>query len=404
MRKYFISLFLFIHILGISQAQNLKPGVWRATVPTVLGELPFNLLVQKSDQKIRVFAVNGDEKLELDEPYFLNDSVHINIEVFDAEIIAKIEGNKMHGIYRKKLGNLKPRQGVFTAEYGKNYRFEPYVSTHSIKIKEKYAVVFNPGSEAYQSIGLFKQIGNKVTGTFLTSTGDYRFLEGNVIDDSLKLTCFDGTHIFMFTAKIKNDSLVGGKFCSSLLYTENWSGIADKNASLPDANSLTFLKEGYKTIDFAFKNELGKTVSIKDERYKNKILIIQIMGSWCPNCMDETRFLVQNYAKLKSKGVEIIGLSFEKKIEPEYAYPKIKSLKERFKIPYEVLIAGTNSKTDAAKSLPMLNHIMSFPTMILIGKDSHVEMIHTGFSGPGTGIYYEKFIDEFNTTIKKLSQ
>ena len=66
------------------------------------------------------------------------------------------------------------------------------------------------------------------------------------------------------------------------------------------------------------------------------------------------------------------------------------------------MLAGSREKESAAKSLPALNHIMSFPTTIILDKQKKVRHIHTGFSGPGTGIYYEEFVDEFNRVIDQL--
>jgi hypothetical protein len=118
--------------------------------------------------------------------------------------------------------------------------------------------------------------------------------------------------------------------------------------------------------------------------------------------MDESKFLAPWYAKNKQKGVEVISLAYEKSTEPSFAYPKIKRLKERFGIDYEVLLAGTNDKAEASKTLPMLNHVLGFPTTIFIDKKGQVREIHTGFSGPGTGKYYDDFVGDFNRLIDKL--
>jgi thiol-disulfide isomerase/thioredoxin len=222
------------------------------------------------------------------------------------------------------------------------------------------------------------------------------------VGDSLKLTCFDGNHIYLFTAKISGDSLTGGTFCYSLRDTEKWSGIKNDKATLPDANTLTFLKPGFTTVDFSFPEVTGKMISIKDEQYKNKVSIVQILGSWCPNCMDETRFLAD--FKKKNPSVEIIGLAFEKSLEPSFVNPKIQRLKTRFGVSYPILLAGKNDKADASDKLPMLNKIISFPTTIIIDKKGTVRQIHTGFSGPGTGQYYNKFVEEFTRFVEKLEK
>ena len=400
--KKLIFLLPFIGFLWSCAETSVElDGLWRASVPTVIGEVPFHLKFETTDDGIHVFAVNGDEQLQLDEVSWRNDSLIISMEVFDAEIIAKQNGDELNGIYSKKLGNLETRSGVFHASKGVKQRFsgEP----GEARISGKWATTFyEEEGDSYQAIGLFEQEGFEVKGTFLTTTGDYRYLAGNVIGDSLKLSCFDGTHIFLFKAKIEGDSLVGGRFSSSLLYQETWVAARNEKAQLPDAESLTFLKEGYDTIGFSFPNELGEMVSLKDEEYQNKVVLVQILGSWCPNCMDESKFYVKWLKEHPDAPVKVIGLAFEKKTDPEFAFPKIKRMKERFGMDYDVLLAGLNSGVEAAKALPMLNQVMSFPTTIYIDKQGKVRKIHTGFSGPGTGEYYQKFTEDFDRFMEML--
>jgi hypothetical protein len=68
-------------------------------------------------------------------------------------------------------------------------------------------------------------------------------------------------------------------------------------------------------------------------------------------------------------------------------------------IPYDFVIAGVNDSEKASKTLPMLSKVLGWPTTIIIGKDGKVKYIHTGFEGPGTGIYYEQFKERFNQII-----
>ncbi len=391
--------FLFLSLLFIVSCKSkpeLKAGLWRAEVPTLAGILPFHIQIENN----KAFAINADEKLAFDTLYFQNDSLHLKMELFDAEIIAKVEGETMKGIFRKKMANLENREGEFSAKWGLEFRFEN--GKESTILGKKYSVTFKDEKNTYEAVGIFEQKSNRIKGTFLTTTGDYRYLDGNVVGDSLKLTCFDGNHVYLFTAKISGDSLLGGTFCYSLQGIEKWSGVKNESAALPDANSLTFLKSGFTTIDFSFPDETGKLVSIKDQRYKNKVTVVQILGSWCPNCMDETRFLV-NFKK-KNPSVEIIGLAFEKSLEPTFVNPKIQKLKTRFGVTYPILLAGKNDKADASDKLPMLNKIISFPTTIIIDKKGIVRQIHTGFSGPGTGEYYIKFVEEFERFMEKLDK
>ncbi|MCP9769375.1 TlpA family protein disulfide reductase [Lacihabitans sp. LS3-19] len=383
-------------ILSCKENQEIKSGIWRAEIPTVEGVLPFNIEIEKD----KAFVINSDEKLAFDTLFFQSDSLHLVMQLFDAEIIAKLNGEEMNGIFRKKMADLSNREGAFKAKFNQSFRFEN--GKENKKLANKYSVVFDDGESTYEAVGIFKQTGNSVKGTFLTTTGDYRYLDGNVVGDSLKLSCFDGNHTFLFKAKIQNDSLVGGTFCYSLKVVEKWSGIKNEKAELPDPHSLTFLKPGFESLEFSFPDFDGHQVSLKDDRFKNKVTIVQVLGSWCPNCMDETRFLA-NFKK-QNPNVEIIGLAFEKSLEPSFVKPKIERLKTRFGVNYPILLAGLNDKEDASKKLPMLNKIISFPTTIIIDKKGIVRQIHTGFSGPGTGEYYNSFVEDFRRFVEKLEK
>ncbi|MBA4055375.1 MAG: alkyl hydroperoxide reductase, partial [Marivirga sp.] len=165
---------------------------------------------------------------------------------------------------------------------------------------------------------------------------------------------------------------------------------------------LTYLKEGFDRITFSFPDVTGKKVNPTDEKYKNKVVILQLFGTWCPNCMDETKFLVPWYKENNHRGVEIIGLAYERKDDFTYASERVKKMADKFNVTYDFVIAGTNDKEKASETLPMLNKVIAFPTTIFIGKDGKVKKIHTGFSGPGTGPYYEQFIEHFNETVNEL--
>ena len=145
-------------------------------------------------------------------------------------------------------------------------------------------------------------------------------------------------------------------------------------------------------------------VSLSDKKFEGKVVVVQIMGTWCPNCLDETEFLAPFYKKYKSKGVEIIALDYERIPVFATARNNLRRLKERYDIQYTLLFAGTTDKEKREKTLPMLNTIVSFPTTIIIDKQGRVRNIHTGFSGPATGVYFEKWKEDFIRMIDNLLQ
>lgn len=356
-----------------------------------------NFEIIQNGENYEVVLINNDERIVLDEILVKEDSLIMFMHIFDTEIHAKINDESLTGYYVKNYE--KDFKLPFTATYGQTHRFVPASEKVGVDYSGTYDVIFVHEGDTTVAVGIFNQHGNEVTGTFLTPIGDYRYLQGNVVDGKLLLSTFDGNHSFVFRANKNDDGSLVGDFWSGKDWHETWTGTVNKNASLPDAESLTYLKEGYDKIEFSFPDLTGKLVSPTDERFKGKVLILQIFGTWCPNCMDETKFLSQWYLKNASRGVEILGLAYEAKDDFDYASGRVSKMKNKLSVPYDFVIAGNKDKEAAAKTLPMLNHVLSFPTTIFIGKDGKVKRIYTGFSGPGTGIHYEQFIQRFNETV-----
>ncbi len=408
MKKNILFLGVILILFSACSSKNeVQTGAWRGVLKTDGGDLPFGLEISKNADSTTysVMAINGEERLALDSAYFKDDSLVIPMGIFDASLTAKIKGEVMVGTYKKMRSDGTFLTGNFNAKRGNLSRFEN-IKPSAITVSGKWATLFRGAEDATDTtlaIGVFKQNGNLVNGTFLTPTGDYRYLSGNISGDSLLLSCFDGNHAFLFKAKINAETkTMEGKFWSNLKSLENWTATANENASLPDAQTLTFLKPGFNKFEFNFPDASGKKISLQDERFKDKAVVVQIMGSWCPNCMDETKFLAPWYLKNKDRGVEVVALAFEKSTDLSVSGPKLERLKNRFSVPYPILLAGSNDKELASKVLPMLNKIISFPTTIFIDKKGNVKAIHTGFSGPGTGQYYDDFVSDFERQITAL--
>ncbi|MBL7850920.1 MAG: TlpA family protein disulfide reductase [Cyclobacteriaceae bacterium] len=392
---------LFILLSCQSPAPDLKTGTWRGVIGIQGKELPFTFDVEKSGDSYRAYLKNVSEKILLDEITFRGDSVYMTLHVFDADLRARVEGDKLTGTFYKKYA---PDFSMpFTATFGDDYRFVKNTDEQvTPDFSGTYQLEFKPDKDpAYPSVGVFEQRGNHLTGTFLTPMGDYRFIEGNVVDGQLLLSTFDGNHAFLFTATLSGDSLRGDYYSGKSAH-EVFYGVKNPDARMPDPESLTFLKEGYDRIDFSFPDLQGNPIKPTDDRFRDKVLILQIFGTWCPNCMDETKFLSQWYRDNHDRGVEILGLAYERKPDFDYASTRVIKMKEKFNVPYEFVIAGVNDKEEAAKTLPMLNRVLAFPTTIIIGRDGKVKHIYTGFEGPGTGVYHERFKERFNQLINEL--
>lgn len=378
---------------------GLKSGIWRGELTAQENKIPFNFEVNKDDGSYQIKLINGMEKLDIDRIDILGDSLFFDMHIFDISIKAKIFKDSLVGSYTKNYaeGYILP----FKAVYGKEGRFDQTESSNLFDGTWETTFKDKEGKES-SAIGIFKVEDKKLRGTFLSKTGDYRFLDGYTVKDTMYLYTFDGNHIYKFRAYKESDSILKGEYWSGKTSYKTFVSIKNDTAKLPDANSLTYLKDGYDKIAFSFPDLNGNMTTLDDEKYKDKIVILQILGTWCPNCMDETRFLTEWYNKNNSQGVEIIGLAFEIKPEFEYARDRVLTMKEKLDVPYDFLIAGTSSTKSASESLPMLNKVMSFPTSIIIDRKGKVRRIHTGFSGPATGVYYEEYVDSFNQFMKGL--
>ena len=392
-----ISVLLFISC-GKETLRTLEKGTYRAVLEVQDNEeLPFVFEV-KNDSVITIF--NADEIITVDEITYNNDSVRIQTPVFEGYIIAKIEENSLNGSFIKpSLDRIVP----FKATKNKQ-RFLSKKEAF-INITGNWETVFSPKTDSsYIAKGTFKQTKNKVTGTFRTTTGDYRYLEGIMDGDSLKLSTFDGAHAFLFTAKA-TDSTLNGFFYSGNHWKEPFTAKLNNDYELPNEDDLTFIKEGYEYFDFSFPDTRGRVVSLNDSEFKDKVIIIQIMGTWCPNCLDESKYLVKYLKENPHKDLQVIALAFEVAKTREIAYERIKRLKKRIGIEYPILLAqfgNVADKTLAQRKLPMLNHIISYPTTIFMDKNRKVRKIHTGFNGPATGKNYDDFVKEFETFVSEL--
>lgn len=398
---------VFVSLNWSASKPVLKNGIWRTTLQRPDGQtIVFNFETKDSAGKKILYVLNAGERLLVDNVRMAGDSVFIQMPFFESGFKAVIdEDGNLRGLYIKKLAD-RDQVMPFKAVYNEKHRFSAKASA-LYNVSGKWAVKFLSLNTniTTQSVGEFEQVGNRLSGTFLTSSGDYRYLEGIVSGDSLMLSGFDGGHAFLFKAKIENNNFIaGGRFYSGYAGVENWVALKDPGAMLPDGYDDTKLRPGETSLNFRFKSIEGKDVSIKDEVFKGKVVVVQIMGSWCPNCMDETRFLSEYYQKNKKRGVEIVALAYERTTDFERSAKSLKAFQKRFNVKYPILYTGV-TLTDSfrtEKTLPQLETIKAFPTSIFIDKKGNVAKIYTGFMGPGTGNHYNEFVKEFDETITAL--
>lgn len=397
-------------ISGTASANDSKPlpkeGIWRGVFTVSESQVPFNFEFKSKDSKNALLTlINGSRRDEFHVERRGADSIYVKMNTYDAALVAKIEDNgTLTGEYRSLVPGFRGNSLPFIAEYGKSYRFvEPgkeIAPKHNISGKWEIKTYTKEAVPA--SIALLKQSGNKLTGVIMTVVGDTRELEGTVQGDEFELSGFTGPSPFIVKGKINDDNSITGEQGFGIYKNLKFDGLRNEKAELPDPYKLTFLKEGYKKLDFTFPDLKGQQVSLSDDKYKGKVVIVETIGTWCPNCTDQTVFLAPWFKKNQKRGVEAIAIGFEQKDDLEYAKYTLGKLKEKYGITYDILFGGIADKKIVAEKLPALNKFVAFPTTIIIDRKGDVREIYTGYTGTVTGKYYEEYEKKFNKVLDEL--
>lgn len=389
------------------QEKALQAGEWQAKLFREDGNhIVFNFEVINAGDTLEWIIKNGEEKIKVDDITIKGDSILVAMPVFESYFKLVRKGNdKLIGIWTK-AATAGFIDMPFEATPSNAKRFETNAKPVA-NISGKWEVTFfRADGSPRPAIAEFIQQDETLSGTFITPSGDYRYLVGVVDGDQIKLSTFDGSHAYYFNATINSDTFISnGNYYSGATSIEPWKAVKNENVTLPDVAAM-FLKEGEERLNFSFPDLDGKQVSINDERFKNKVVIVQIMGSWCPNCMDETAFLSEYYRNNKDRGVEVVALAYEYYEDRTLAANSVRKFQKRFNVQYPMLLTGVTvaDTLRTEKTLPQLTKIKSFPSTIFIDKQGKVAKIHAGFEGPGTGSRHEVLKKEFEATIEKLLQ
>ena len=419
MSKILSSAFLFCFLTPIcSECLNAQAQVWdaRLEIPdrqekAVEFQLEFED-AKKGDRprraRSRGYIVNGEERIEIPVVDFSNGYLIFKFPHYDSMIttqISRAEFNSglsandvIRGQYKKRRGNDRWAEMKFVARQGDSNRDladpEPFLGRWKVKFD----------SSEDPAVGVFRRAGksNQVVGTFLTTTGDYRYLGGYVSGETLVLCCFDGAHAFRFEAQLTKAGQLAGDFWSSNTWHEKWTAVKDDNAKLPDAFAQTKIAEqiGFQKLQFP---DLDGTIrSLNDIAFRGKARMVYVFGSWCPNCHDAAAYFKELQEKYGSQGLKILGLAFELTSDHERNANQVKMYLQRHDVSYPVLIAGPADKSKASKEFPVLDRVRSYPTTIFLDGSGVVRGVHTGFTGPATGERYEELKKKFESLIEEM--
>jgi len=403
-------LFIFLALLALASCtkkNEMKQGPWLGVIQFNQQDrsmdLPFNMNYNVNEAgEMQLVLTNADEKIIISEITKNGDTLIIKPPVFTSVIVAVLRNDSLVGKYYPKgieVGTFYK----FYAVHGVTDRFPWYSEKASFDITGRWKVIENPGTkDSTVMVGEFKQIEDRVLGTFLSTSGDYRYLEGKVSGNKFFFSKVDGAQTFIFTADLKDqNTMENGRFMANPKYSSTWKAFRDDKIELPAGDQLVHLKKGISTFDFAGIDMNGQKVTSKDPRFEGKVLAVLAGGSWCPNCLDEARLFRELYTKYKDKGFEVVALNFEDKTF-ELSKKKMQRFIEQTGANYTFLYVSPRDRAKRDSVLYPIEGQMAFPTGMFIDRLGSIRKVETGFSGPGTGEHYTKFVDETTKLIELL--
>jgi len=385
-----------------SRSSGNDTNTWYAWLETDGGPLGFGLEFEERGEGWRVYLVNEPERIPIDDVIWNERELRITIPHYDSVIEAEREGERCRGTWKKHRGKNRLAVVPFHARRGQDLPPRPMLAVLPKNLGGRWAVDFS--SDELPAVGVFEQAvgSNRLLGTFLTATGDYRFLSGHVTGAELTLSCFDGAHAFLFKALLSNDGKLTGDFYSGNWWHETWTAVRDDDAELVDAFRQTSWADRASLADIAYPDTSGRLRNLGDPELRGEAYLLQVFGSWCPNCHDEARYLVELHERYRERGLSIVALAYELTGDFERDADQVEIFARRHGVTYPMLVAGTADKGDATSALGVLDRVRSYPTTIFLSGDGRVRAIHSGFAGPATGHEHEALRREFEGLIEEL--
>jgi thiol-disulfide isomerase/thioredoxin len=397
MKKYFNFAVSLLLILSFpSKASELMPGPWRFELKTTNGTVPFVINFTKKRSSFSGVLKNGKEEIRLNRIILNKKGIIIPMPIYETTLEMKFSlDGKMQGQLVRHNKNPKIKIPLI-ATFGQTERFPGTKEKPSINLTGRWSVTLNhDNSEVEKGVIVFEQKDQNFFASILTPTGDYRYLEGYVSGNEFEAASFDGVYNYLFKGKVIDQKLQASILSS---YKSKIEGKKDESAQLPDA----YLQTQIQHLKFEFSDLQGNKYSLADLKFKNKPVIVQFFGSWCPNCIDETNYLIPWYKQNQKRGIEIVALAFERSLSFKDAKKQLLKAQKNLQIPYTLLLAGATSDDKPMDKIQGLKNFISFPTTIFLNHRHEVIKVHAGFTGPSTGEFFEKWKKEFNQTIDEL--
>ena len=389
---------LSILAASFARAESLT-GRWDASVSIRGVDIPFRIDFSGEGKDFTASLFNGDVPVTPTAAEFADGAVTVTFAQLPLTITASLKDGGLEG---RIEGRSVDREGSPFHAQRYSPASAPAGDVPSIAGVWEMAHETAKGEKAWRLI--VRQSGAEAAAAILRVDGDTGSLTGRWQDGKFVLSHFDGTRpALMEITPEKDGSLVieqrpsrdGGKLVAFRVAEARAKGVPEP----ADFATHTGVKDPSEPFTFRFADLNGKVWSNDDPKFKGKVLLVNITGTWCPNCHDEAPYLEQLYKKYHDRGLEIVALDFEEQ-EQQAQLTRARAFVKKYGIEYTYLIAGAPSELQS--KVTQLVNLNTWPATIFIGRDGLVKGIHAGFAGPASGDFYRQLDREYTSTIERL--
>ncbi|HQR16762.1 MAG TPA: TlpA disulfide reductase family protein [Gemmatimonadales bacterium] len=369
-------------------------GPWRAALDLAGGTLRFSIEVDPG-APVQARLCNGTTCEPFSAVRVLGDTVVFELADYAATIRTVRLGDSLVGAY-SNVGNRGPRTIPFRAARGR-WPVEPAAAG----LLGTWDAWFGPEGRRTPRVLEVANSPVGMTGTVLSNSGDYGAFWGEASGGRFTLGHFDGSFVYLITGELAGDTLRGVFHAGLRSQTPFFATRSRGGAHLTPPTEVT-RADTSAPFRFAFPGLDGVVVTNEDPRFRGKVVMVDIFGTWCPNCHDAAPTLLELYQTYHARGFEVVSLAYEVTGDPAVDGQLVRRFQQKFGIPWPILLAGVNETDLTAATLPQLQGFTAYPTLLFLDRQGRVRRIHAGFYGPATGAQYTKLRADLHTYIEEL--
>jgi thiol-disulfide isomerase/thioredoxin len=370
-------------------------GTWRAALDLAGGTLRFSIEVDSGAAPLAARLCNGTACQPFSAVRTVGDTVVFELADYAATIRAVRIGDSLVGAY-SNVGNRGPRTIPFRALRGR-WPSEPAAPA----LLGMWDAWFGAEGRQTPRVLEFHDGPDGLAGTVLSNSGDYGAFWGGASGAGFSLGHFDGSFVYLMTGELVADTL-RGVFHAGLRSQTPF--MATRSRGGPHLKPPTEVTTADTTAPFrfAFPDLAGVVVTNEDPRFRGKVVMVDVFGTWCPNCHDAAPTLLELYRAYHARGFEVVSLAYEVTGDPAVDGELVRRFRDKFGIPWPILLAGVNDTDLTAATLPQLEGFTAYPTLLFLDRTGRIRKIHAGFYGPATGAQFTKLRADLHSYVEQL--